>query len=199
MNKELRIKFKIIHANHNSFFVIHYLGKSKEFALRRTSLRENLVNVQGFTLIELLVVMAIIGLLVGISLFALAGARESARDGRRKSELETIRSALELYKADCNIYINASGNVGTVLDTESGAGVRLIGSGSPSTCLASNVYLEKIPNDSLTGVNYYYSGNGTTYQLCAKLEQPPTPADSCSGGANNCGTGATCNYRVNNP
>jgi len=155
----------------------------------------------GFTLIELLVVMVIIGLLVGISLFALAGAREGARDGRRKADLEAIRSALELYKSDCNSYVNASGNVTTVLDTDSGATVRLIGTGSPSSCVSSNVYLEKIPNDSLTGTYYYYSGNGTgtTYQLCAKLEQPPTPSDSCSGGASNCGSGALCNYRVNNP
>ncbi len=152
----------------------------------------------GFTLIELLVVMSIIGILAGISIFALSGARESARDGRRKADLEAIRSALELYKADCNAYVNASGNVASALDTDA-AGTRLVGSGSPASCATTNVYLEEIPKDTLTGRNYYYSSGGTTYELCAALEDPPSPADSCSGGANNCGTGATCNYRVNNP
>ena len=158
-------------------------------------MKNNLRN--GFTLIELLIVMTIIGVLVALSLFALSGTRESARDGRRKADLETIRSALELYKSDCNSYVNASGNVTTVLDTDSGAGVRLIGSGSPSSCVSSNVYLEKIPNDIKSGKNYFYSSTGTSYQLCATLEQPPSPADSCTG--SNCGSGTPCNYRVINP
>ena len=59
---------------------------------------------KAFTLIELLVVISIIGILIAISIFGLSGARESARDARRKSDLELIRSGLELYKADCNTY-----------------------------------------------------------------------------------------------
>lgn len=182
MNQESRIKNKELKEMRNSFFVIRYSGKS-----------------EGFTLIELLVVMTIIGVLAALSLFALSGARESARDGRRKADLEAIRSALELFKADCNSYRSASGNVTTALDTDLGAPVRLIGTGSPVSCAISNAYLERIPNDSLTGRNYYYSSTGTTYELCARLEQPPTSPDSCSGGVSNCGSGAACNYRVNNP
>ena len=161
------------------------------------------INAHGFTLIELLIVMTIIGVLVALSLFALSGTRESARDGRRKADLETIRSALELYKADCDAYVvNASGgNVGTVLDTDGGAGVRLIGSGGSTPCPITNVYLEKIPNDSLTGRNYFYLSNGTTYELCTRLEETPTSPGSCGGGASNCGSiaSSTCNYRVNQP
>lgn len=156
----------------------------------------------GFTLIELLVVMSIIGILVGMSLFATRGARESARDGRRKADLETIRTAIELYRADCNVYPNASGNVTTVLDTDGGVAVRLIGSGSPVSCAAANVYLERIPNDIVSGRNYSYNSNGTTYTLCAGLEDdtsadlnctsPPFPADPC-------GSGVTCSYSAQNP
>jgi len=157
----------------------------------------------GFTLIELLIVMTIIGVLAALSLFALNGTRESARDGRRKADLETIRSALELYKADCDAYVIASGNVGSVLDTDGGPGVRLIGSGGSPSCPTTNVYLERIPNDSLTGRNYYYSSvsPGTTYELCTRLEETPTSPGSCSGGVNNCGSiaSSTCNYRVIHP
>ena len=182
MNQESRIK-KVLKDRYSLFII------------------RNSKKLSGFTLIELLVVMTIIGVLAALSLFALSGARESARDGRRKSDLEAIRSALELYKADCNSYRSASGNVTTALDTDGGAAVRLIGIGSPTSCALSNAYLERIPNDTLTGRNYYYSSNvsGTTYQLCAYLEQPPTSPDSCSGGLSNCGLGYTCNYRVNNP
>lgn len=156
-------------------------------------------GIRGFTLIELLIVMAIIGVLAGISLFAMKGARESARDTRRKADLETIRSALELYKADCNSYVNASGNVTTALDTDTSASVRLVGSGTPpSTCPTTNVYLEKIPNDSLSGRNYSYTSTGsppTKYTLCAALEEVTTAVLGCGS----CGAFVNCSYKVTEP
>jgi general secretion pathway protein G len=115
---------------------------------------------RGFTLIELLVVMTLIGLLVGISLFAMGGARESARDGSRKADLEAVRSALELYKADCDEYP-----------------------------------MDEVPQDPLIGSrDYYYSSTGTTYELCAALEDPPSSPDSCGGSCT-----VACNYKVANP
>lgn len=51
----------------------------------------------GFTLIELLVVISIIGFLSTFAVVALKGAREKARDARRKSDLTLISKALQLY------------------------------------------------------------------------------------------------------
>ena len=85
----------------------------------------------GFTLIELLVVISIIGILVGVSIFGLSGARESARDARRKSDLELIKSGLELYRADCNRYPASL----------PAAGSNLVGSTPPTACMATNIYI----------------------------------------------------------
>ncbi|MBC7836465.1 prepilin-type N-terminal cleavage/methylation domain-containing protein [Acetobacteraceae bacterium] len=53
--------------------------------------------VSGFTLIELLVVIAIIGILAGIVLASLGGARTGGKDAKRISEVRQIQYALELY------------------------------------------------------------------------------------------------------
>lgn len=137
---------------------------------------------KAFTLIELLVVISIIGILIAISIFGLSGARESARDARRKGDLETIRSGIELYRADCNSY-----------PTSLTFGETLIGDNTPVSCSSSNTYISLIPVDpTLATSNYAYSSDGVTYTLCASLENGGT--DTCSI---SCGT--TCNYKVTNP
>ena len=57
---------------------------------------------KGFTLIELLIVIAIIGILSAIGLVSLNGAREKARDTKRRSDLTQYRDALVMYHDDNN-------------------------------------------------------------------------------------------------
>jgi general secretion pathway protein G len=139
---------------------------------------------KGFTLIELLVAMTVASVLMGLALVSYQGARKSARDGKRKADLEQIRSALEMRRADCGSYPN--GNL------SSGQDIR--GDGSSSSCSSSTVYIT-IPSDPLSGRVYSYSGTANSYTLCAALEAGGGTVTGCAP----CGSGVTCNYKVTNP
>lgn len=58
------------------------------------------MNQKGFTLIELLVAIAIIGVLASVILTSLSSAREQANVARVKSDLQSIRTAMELLAND---------------------------------------------------------------------------------------------------
>lgn len=139
-------------------------------------------NNQGFTLIELLVVIALIGILMAISLAALSQSKKSARDTKRKSDLEQIRSALEIYRTDCRTYPADLDFGGTLV-------------GLPVIC--NETYLTQVPNDptSPTFSYYYMSTGANNYTLCAHLE---TGDDVAAGG---CGSNCNgeCNYAVFSP
>ncbi len=131
----------------------------------------------GFTLIELLVTMTIVAVLLSIALVSYQGARKSARDGKRKADLEQIRSALEMCRSDTGVYPD------TIYSN--------ITCGTPA-----KTYLSGTPKDPSTGSNYYYLGATNTYTLCAYLEIGGVDG-SC--GTASCGPGKTCNYIVKNP
>ena len=54
----------------------------------------------GFTLIELLVVTSIIGILAGLLLLVLAGAKEKGRDAACRSNLRQLQICWEMYASD---------------------------------------------------------------------------------------------------
>lgn len=59
---------------------------------------------KSFTLIELLVVVFIIGLLALLVTVSFHGERAKARDAKRRSDIATIKSALEMYYDDHGYY-----------------------------------------------------------------------------------------------
>lgn len=158
---------------------------------------------KGFTLIELLVAMTIVAVLLGLALVSYQGARKSARDGKRKTDLEQIRSALEMYKADNGHYPGSSIVCQPIrIDVPAWGDdnrVRLQLEGG----LGGPVYIQKVPNDPLITSDsdckgYYYENiDDYSYNLTAILETSSTvvytaPADcTCAG--------QTFTYKVTNP
>lgn len=65
-------------------------------------LKKNLLNNQGFTLIELLMVVIILGILAAIVVPQFSSSSTDAKESVLKSNLATIRGALELYALQHN-------------------------------------------------------------------------------------------------
>lgn len=64
---------------------------------------------KGFTLIELLVVIAIIGLLSTLAVVSLGNIREKGRDTKRLSDMDALRTALEIANNDNGSYLTNIG------------------------------------------------------------------------------------------
>src|SRR3990167_4751352 len=81
----------------NRFWI---LDSGKKFAIYNLKSKISKVK-RGFTLIELLVVIAIIGILATFVIASFSSAQGRGRDSRRKADLDAVKKALELAKADC--------------------------------------------------------------------------------------------------
>lgn len=106
---------------------------------------------KGFSLIELLVVISIIAVITGLSLTNFLGARQRARDTRRKSDLQQLKYALRLYYNDYNKYPAATNNLimgcgasGTS-QCPGGCSAGEFAAGGSGGC--SIVYMRKLPTE----------------------------------------------------
>ncbi len=121
---------------------------------------------EGFTLIELLVVIAIIGLLSSVVLASLNTARGRARDAKRFSDLEQVRTALEMYYADHGQYPVQSSWKGT---SDGCYG----GTADPNAAIPglAPTYIPVVPEDpSPAGSGcYLYRSGGPDYKFMAHM------------------------------
>jgi len=108
---------------------------------------------RGFTLVELLVVIAIIAILASIGLASYNRAGKNARDAKKRSEIESVRQALILRRAESGNYY-ASSNFSDVV-------------GNASSGLVATGYLSApAPSNSA----YSYHGTTTQFCVCAQIE-----------------------------
>jgi general secretion pathway protein G len=158
---------------------------------------------KGFTFIEILVVITLIAILVMIGAVSYGSINKRSRDARRKSDIEQIRSALEMYRADTGFYPDEGpatfGKISSDADLK--------------TALLS--YLSKIPTDPLDDTVYPYQiimsdSRGSPahyygYCLAASLEsgsdRSTRPGESASTGLNACTSAlpSTYDYGMKNP
>jgi prepilin-type N-terminal cleavage/methylation domain-containing protein len=125
----------------------------------------------GFTLIEILVVIAIIGILAVIGLSELRGAKESARDSVRMSDLAQLRLALNLYFDDSDAY-PASVLRPDISTTTVGSGTIFSQSGNPLyPGYISRILVDPVNSGNL-GLFYSYlsATNRRQYVLCFHKE-----------------------------
>lgn len=64
---------------------------------------------RGFTLIELLVTIAIISIMATVGVSIYMNAQESARDGRRRQDIQTLHSVIEQVKLRTGAYPDTAG------------------------------------------------------------------------------------------
>lgn len=112
---------------------------------------------QAFTLIELLVVIAIIGILSGLIVISMDGAKNAAKDAKRRADIDNIKKALVAEK----IFDGAYPIQATICNV-----------GSNCANLSSALiptYFPSFPLDPSGSYYTYYSSDGTTYALTAVL------------------------------
>lgn len=118
---------------------------------------------QGFTLIELMVVIVILGILAGLIVPRIMGRPDEARQAKARLQIESIETALKLYKLD-------NGNYPT---TEQGlqALVEPPGAGQLAKNWRQGGYLEKgkVPKDPWDRDFIYLSpGSHGDYDLTSR-------------------------------
>jgi len=136
---------------------------------------------KAFTLVELLVVISIIALLFSIAAVSYSRFVKQGRNARRKSDIEQVRAAIELYR-----------NFNGVYPTPGTPGMAF---GTGSIADATSTYMSRIPQDPVstgsTAKTYFYTSPGPSYMdytLCAFIEGGDTSVTTELCGA------AECNY-----
>lgn len=107
----------------------------------KLSLQPRAGNRHGFTLIELMVVIVILGILAGLIVPRIMGRPDQAKQLKAKMQIESISTALKLYRLDNGMYPSTEQGLQALVDAPS--------SGDIPRNWRSGGYLEKgrVPKD----------------------------------------------------
>lgn len=112
---------------------------------------------QGFTLVEILIVVVILGILAAIVIPQFTNASESAKASSLVSQMQTIRSQLELYQVQHN------GNYPTLAQLQASWGVMTSKTDVDGTINASGAYgpyLQQAPKNPFTNSSTVVASGG---------------------------------------
>ncbi|MCS7034280.1 MAG: prepilin-type N-terminal cleavage/methylation domain-containing protein [Phycisphaerae bacterium] len=115
---------------------------------------------RGFTLVEILIVVIILGILAAIVIPQFTNASTEARQNSTRSQLQTLRSQIELYKLQHGDQLpNLIGGTdepgSTVTHWSALTGTSTFGAGT------FGPYLQQAPFNALNGNTNVVDGNGT--------------------------------------
>lgn len=114
----------------------------------------------GFTLVEILIVVIILGILAAIVIPQFTNASQSARENSLMSQLQTVRSQIELFKLQHGDQLPAlAGTSGWSWLTQKSNWSA--GTASLSSTGSYGPYLQQIPTNSLNGNTAVLDGDGT--------------------------------------
>jgi prepilin-type N-terminal cleavage/methylation domain-containing protein len=154
----------------------------------------------GFTLIELLVVISIIGILATLIMARFGGVEKSARDAKRKSDLNQYRIAIENAASRTNglyLYVMSETIAPTtflcpylvnyiascIVDPRSptyGYHYKSNGSGALGTDVNATIYVLWATLESVTlNPTYYVCSNGKIGQIGTGVEPSMGPGNNC--------------------
>ncbi|HAU37249.1 MAG TPA: hypothetical protein DCX07_05980 [Phycisphaerales bacterium] len=104
-------------------------------------------NRKAFTLVEILIVVIILGILAAIVIPQFTEASNDARESALSSDLQTVRSQLELYKVQhLDTYPTAASLV-TKLTSRTNAQGTVMGDGDDAADFPYGPYLQKFPSN----------------------------------------------------
>jgi len=148
---------------------------------------------QGFTLIEILIVVVILGILAAIVIPQFTSASQQAQASSLASQLQTIRSQIELYQVQHGgDYPTSDGSpTGTFewdkLTTATNASGDLASGSGSSGSFPYGPYLEEPPKNGLapdgsqTSTDNAWSWKGDTRTFVAVIQNTPETVDAVQG------------------
>src|SRR2546430_13648904 len=117
----------------------------------------------GFTLVEILIVVIILGILAAIVIPQFTNASQDARKNSLTSQLQTVRSQIELYKLQHQDKLPNLGGTGWTLLTQ-----KTTSAGAVDTTGTCGPYLQQQPINSLNSNSAVANGDGTAAPAAGK-------------------------------